>query len=67
MQTGHRLRTKNNALSEIACRAAEKVSTTAAVGGQWANVYFKKTVDTTAEGIRRLTGSSLAVRQTATL
>ncbi len=37
------------------------MSSTAAVGGQWANIYFKRTVDTTAEGIRRLTGTSLAV------
>ena len=43
------------------CRAAGRVSSTAAVGGQWANVYFKRTVDTTAEGIRRLTGTTLAV------
>lgn len=46
----------------LLCRAADKVSTTAAVGGQWANVAFKRTWDTTAEGIRRLTGNSLVVR-----
>ncbi|KAL3159116.1 hypothetical protein ABBQ32_011112 [Trebouxia sp. C0010 RCD-2024] len=41
-------------------QAAGKVTSTAAVGGQWANTYFKRTVDTTAEGIRKLTGSTLA-------
>ena len=49
-------------LGSFACRAAGKVSSTATVGGQWANIYFKRTVDTTAEGIRKLTGSTLAVR-----
>ena len=43
-------------------RAASTVSTTAAAGGQWANVAFKRTWDTTAEGIRRLSGNSLVVR-----
>lgn len=47
-------------MREATREAAEKVSSTAAVGGQWANIYFKRTVDTTAEGIRRLTGTSLA-------
>lgn len=45
----------------LLCRAAGKVSSTAAVGGQWANIYFKRTVDTTAEGLRKLTSITLAV------
>lgn len=45
----------------VSCRAADKVSTTAAVGGQWANDAFKRTWDNTAEGIRRLSGNSLVV------
>lgn len=48
-------------MGPFAYRAADKVSSTAAVGGQWANIYFKRTVDTTAEGIRKLTGTTLAV------
>ena len=43
------------------CRAAEKVGTSAAAGGQWGAAYFKRTTEAAAEGIRKLTGSTLAV------